>query len=92
MGVMLYVAVFFPMLSALVSYLLGRKRKELRDRFAFAVTGVEFGFFLWFLGNVLLNGSGKEIAELPGVCGMGLHLTMDGFRALYGTIDRKSVV
>ena len=86
MGVMLYVAVFFPMLSALVSYLLGRKRKELRDRFAFAVTGVEFGFFLWFLGNVLLNGSGKEIAELPGVCGMGLHLTMDGFRALYGTI------
>ena len=86
MGVMLYVAVSFPMLSALVSYLLGRKRKELRDRFAFAVTGVEFGFFLWFLGNILLNGSSKEIAELPGVCGMGLHLTMDGFRALYGTI------
>lgn len=90
MELVLYIAVFFPMVCAIISYLIGRSsaasRKALRDRFAFAVTGVEFGFFLYFLMSVLSKGSSGEVTHLPGVCGMGLNLTMDGFRALYGTI------
>ena len=31
-------------------------------------------------------GGQKPIIEIPYVCGMGMHFTLDGFRALYGTI------
>ncbi len=86
MELMLTTAVFLPMVSAVVSYLIGRKNKELRSRFADAVTGCEFGIFLYFLVNTLINGSSGMRVYLPGVCGMGLSFTMDGFRALYGTI------
>lgn len=90
MEVTLYIAVFFPMLSAVLSYLIGRfgseSRRELRNRFACVVTGVEFGLFLYFLLHMLSKGSSGEVAHLPEVCGMGLNLTLDGFRALYGTI------
>lgn len=86
----LYIAVFFPMVSALLSYLIGKSssesRKDLRNRFACVVTGGEFGFFLCFLISVLSEGSSGEIAHLPEICGMGLNFTLDGFRALYGTI------
>lgn len=90
MEVVLYIAVFFPMISAVLSYLIGKSaqeaRKDLRNRFACVVTGVEFGFFMYFLISVLSEGSSGETAYLPKVCGMGLNLTLDGFRALYGTI------
>ena len=86
MELMLYIAVFFPMFFAVASYLIGRKNKELRNRVAYAVTGIEFGFFLYFLFHILSKGSSGAVAYLPGICGMGLNLTLDGFRALYGTI------
>ena len=78
--------VFFPMVSALIGYLIGRRKKNIRDYFAEAVTGIEFFIFLYlFIG--MITGSGNvRSAFLPGICGMGLHFTMDGFRALYGTI------
>lgn len=83
-------AVFFPMLSAVIGYIIGRKSKEMRNYFADAVTGIEFGAFLYLLiriltGMLTVGGSG-EVAELPGICGMGIYFTLDGFRALYGTI------
>ena len=31
-------------------------------------------------------GGSQPVIEIPYVCGMGLHFTLDGFRALYGTI------
>lgn len=90
MEMVLYIAVFFPMVSALLSYLIGKSssesRKDLRNRFACVVTGAEFGFFLCFLISVLSEGSSGEIAHLPEICGMGLNFTLDGFRALYGAI------
>ena len=90
MEMVLYIAVFFPMVSAVLSYLIGKSssesRKDLRNRFACVVTGAEFGFFLCFLISVLSEGSSGEIAHLSEICGMGLNFTLDGFRALYGAI------
>lgn len=90
MSYLLIFSVFFPMAGAVVSYLLGRKNKNIRDYFADSVVILEFGLFL-FLGAGMLSGrlSGEEgavFAVIPQVCGMGLHFTLDGFRALYGTI------
>lgn len=86
MNLLLYIAVFFPMVSALISYMIGRKEKKTRDYFADIATGAEFALFLYLFAGIMINGSSQQIAEIPGVCGMGLHFTMDGFRALYGTI------
>lgn len=86
MSFLLISAVFFPMLSAIIGYVIGRKSKEMRNYFADAVTGIEFGLFLYLVIRILLKGSSGEIVELPGVCGMGLFFTLDGFRALYGAI------
>lgn len=77
------VIVFLPMIGACLSYLCGRKDKILRDRVVGAVSIAEFLLLL-----VLLIGNGGNAAgfDLPGVCGMGLHFEVDGFRVLYGTI------
>lgn len=86
MSLLLFSAVFFPMIAALISYMIGRKKKSLRDYFADGVTGVEFGIFLYLFINTIISGSSNVIVEVPGICGLGLHFTMDGFRALYGAI------
>lgn len=86
MSLLLLSAVFFPIASALISYVIGRKMKSFRDYFADVVTGVEFGIFLYLLISTIVNGSSGAVLEVPGICGFGLHFTLDGFRALYGTI------
>lgn len=86
MSFLLLSVVFFPMIAALVGYIAGRKKKSLRDYFADVVTGVEFGTFLYLFISTIINGSSNVIVEVPGICGLGLHFTMDGFRALYGAI------
>ena len=78
--------VFFPMVSAIIGYLIGRRKKNIRDYFADAVTGVEFFLFLCLLVSVISGGGSRIFMEIPKICGMGLHFTLDGFRALYGTI------
>lgn len=78
--------IFFPMVSSVVGYLIGKSRKNMRDYFADAVTAIEFLIALYLLINVL-NGEGNRIFfEISGICGMGLHFTLDGFRALYACI------
>ncbi|MDD3795460.1 MAG: complex I subunit 5 family protein [Lachnospiraceae bacterium] len=74
--------VFFPMLGALVTYGIGRKNKRARDFAADIVVIVEF---LVMLSLALQKGS-MEGLSVPGVCGMGLHFTLDGFRKLYGLV------
>lgn len=98
---MLPVLVFFPMAGAGISYLIGRKNKTARDYAANAVVILEFiGVLLLLFSYYKANGAvinhspvGKENLEgyvvygdMPGVCGMGLHFIVDGFRALYGLI------
>lgn len=74
--------IFFPMVSSVVGYLIGKSRKNMRDYFADAVTGIEFLIALYLLVGVF-NGGGPIFVALPGICGMGLYFTLDGFRALY---------
>jgi len=79
-------AVFLPMAAALISYLIGRSHKEARNLFANIITGVTF----FLCGVLLIQTFGKTAVgatvTIPYICGMGLHFTWDGFRALYGAI------
>lgn len=137
--------VFFPMAAGVISYLLGKYRKNVRDYFAEAATVLTFAVMVFLVagflkgstvefsrgdvagfledgaaefsrGDVagfledgtaefswgsaagsiaentgrLVNGNGISengiTLTLPGVCGLGLHFALDGFRALYGTV------
>ncbi len=84
-GLLLCITVFFPMVSAIVGYLIGRKNKSMRNYFADAVTGLEFVLFFILLLQIILKGGHIDM-EIPQICGLGLHFMLDGFRALYGTI------
>ncbi|MCM1127723.1 MAG: sodium:proton antiporter [Lachnospiraceae bacterium] len=85
MSFMLGFTVFFPMISAVVCYATGKKKKEIRDYLADAVTGIEFIVFLMLLIWVIRNNRSITL-NIPEACGMGLCFTLDGFRALYGSI------
>ena len=79
---LMYLLVFLPMAAAIVSYLIGRKSKIVRDYFVRLVLLAEFALSL-----ALLTGSGEgALVSLGGVCGMGLHFTVDGFRRIYVAI------
>jgi len=83
-NILIYLLVFLPIAGAFVSYLTGRKTKQGRNYVVLGVTAAEF------LLSVLLiafhqTGEGA-LTELPGVCGMGLFFTVDGFRVIYGAI------
>lgn len=76
--------VFFPFVGALLCYGIGRKNKKLRD---YAADGIVFVELLCFLG--LFAGYariGGQSFTWEGFCGLGLHLALDGFRVLYGTV------
>ena len=82
MNILIYLLVFMPMAAAVLSYLMGRKSKHGRDLLIRAVAAAEFVL------SVLLLCSGEEalLVSLPGICGMGLHFTVDGFRRIYVVI------
>ena len=82
MHTLIYLLVFMPMAAAVLSYLIGRRSKPGRDLFLRAVVAAEFVL------SLLLLCSGEEdlLVSLPGVCGMGLHFTVDGFRRIYVVI------
>ena len=96
MNGLIYSIVFGPMAAAILCYLIGRFNKTVRCRFADLVTGITFGLSVCLFCLTASQDSGlsgasllpyrKYIAEIPYVCGMGLHFTTDGFRALYGMI------
>ena len=80
--------VFCPFLGGLACCAVGRKSEKWRDFLADFVVIMEFVLML-----LLAVGSGDRIAAgieetftVPGVCGFGLHFTLDGFRMIYGTI------
>lgn len=84
MSFMLGFTVFFPMISAVICYLAGRKSKNIRDYFADVATGAEFIVFLILI--VFVTGGENVSLNISQICGMGLCFTLDGFRALYGSI------
>ena len=87
MNVLICSLVFMPMAAAIASYITGRFSKNIRNYFAQLVTGVTFVFALSLFIKTLTSGSADTmIVEIPYICGMGLHFTADGFRAMYGMI------
>ena len=76
--------VVFPIVGAFISYLIGRKNKNLRDYFVAFVCLLDFAIMAFLLMNVA-NGA-KYDCYVPEICGWTLHLEVDGFRAIYGTI------
>ena len=43
--------VIFPMISAVIGYIIGRKNKKARDIFACAITAVEFAMAVFMCSN-----------------------------------------
>lgn len=83
-GSVLLFLVLFPIVGAFISYLIGRKNKTLRDYFAAFVCIVDL-LVMVFLFTRAANG---EVLHyyVYNICGQYLHLELDGFRAIYGTI------
>lgn len=77
---------FLPMAAALIGYLIGRSHKRARSLFANIVTGACFVLCAVVLIQTAIGTADGVSVTIPYVCGMGLHFTLDGFRALYGTI------
>lgn len=81
---LIYLMVFLPMAGAIVSYVTGRQSKKGRDKVVSVIAILEFVLSIL----LVVNYAGAEgiLVEVPGVCGMGLSFTVDGFRAIYGSI------
>ena len=82
MTILIYLLVFLPMAAAVLSYLVGRKSKTARDTLVRMAVAAEFILSL----ALLTVGQEHAMVSLPGICGMGLHFTVDGFRRIYVVI------
>lgn len=81
---LLFIALF-PMIAAIIGYIVGRKSKTARDLWADAVVTIEFGIMLYLIAGKFAGGHDLDFVWND-FCGLGLHLTLDGFRAVYGTV------
>lgn len=86
MNILICTVVFLPMISAILCYVVGRFQKELRDYFADIITAITFGLCLYLFIRLLTGSADRILVKIPYICGMGLHFTIDGFRAMYGMI------
>ncbi len=92
MAYLLIFLVCFPFAAAFVVYGIGRFHKAARDYAAAAAGLVEFAAMLIAVCPVykmFVEGNMPQAlrrAVIPGVCGMGLSFTLDGFRSIYGVI------
>ncbi|MBQ7193348.1 MAG: hypothetical protein IJR98_03145 [Synergistaceae bacterium] len=76
----LLLLIIWPMIGGLVSYYLGKKSRLVRDYAADAVCVIELMAVL-----SLWNSLGSELV-IPGVCGLGMKFSLDGFRFIYAVI------
>lgn len=80
----LFLLAIYPMIGAVVSYVIGRQDKKIRD-YAVQFVGVtEFAAFLLLF--LLFDEAKPAFFKWQGFAGLGLTLTLDGFRVLYGLI------
>ena len=83
-NIILPIMVFWPICASIVSYLIGRRNKKMRDYFANAVTIVEFLLALSVIPTVIAQGS--VYFSLMPFGHERLFFQMDGFRCIYGVI------
>lgn len=86
MNILICLIVFLPMAAALISYIIGRYQKDARSYFADIISGLTFALSLYLFLQTLTQETAGILVEIPYICGMGLHFTLGGFRALYGMI------
>lgn len=86
MQILICSLVFLPMAASVIGYMIGRYQKNARSYFADIITGVTFMISLYLCIQTYAHSTAGSIVELPYICGMGLHFTLDGFRALYCAI------
>ena len=72
--------VLWPMLGGLISYIAGRYSRRVRDYTADVVCLVELAITISCYKLI-----GAELI-IPGVCGLGMKFTLDGFRYIYAVI------
>ena len=69
-------AVFFPMAAGLISYIIGRKSKKLRD---YAVSVTTIAEFILAAGIAVRYGTAGGSCTIPGVCGSACILQRTAF-------------
>lgn len=84
-NILIAVAVFMPIFAAIISYIIGRFNKTVRDYFTWVTAITEFGIFVSFFANYM-SGTLQNNLVIPNFCYMGLSFTLDGFRVVYGLI------
>ena len=80
---MLILLILWPFAAGLCAAALGEKRARLRDTFVRLAALAELAGAL-LLGMAVQRG--EPAAWSAAVCGMGLHLTADGFRCLWAAV------
>lgn len=81
MDFILLFLVLYPMTGAIISYIIGRLNKNVRDYFADFVVLSELAIIAVLF--VTYKSSSQLCFEVPGFAGMGLHFTLNGFRSVY---------
>lgn len=86
--IMIPTIVFLPMAAALAGYGIGRKYKDGRNVFADIITGIIFLLCILLCipaqKGALPNSVITPFSSVSKT--LGIHFTVDGFRALYGTV------
>lgn len=77
---LLAVLVFYPMVGALLTWLVGLKNEKVRDYLADFITISEFVLMITLAIQGTIN------CEVKDICGFGLNFTLDGFRDVNGSI------
>ena len=79
------VLILWPMAAAIICYLAGRRSEWTRDILADIATVAELALMIALLARSLQGGADLALS-VDGLCGMGINLTLDGFRCVYGTV------
>ena len=81
----LFFLICFPMVSAPVSCIIGKKNEKFRDYFAVFVTALTFTVALLTLYSVY-GDEHPPVFKWEGFIGYRMHLTMDGLRGVYAVV------
>ena len=79
------ILILWPMAAALICFCAGRRSEKVRDILSDIATLAELALMAAMLFRSLKGGAPLSL-NLPGVCGMGVSLTLDGFRCVYGSV------
>ena len=76
MGILFVLALLLPIVGAFASWLAGKRADTVA-----AVVGIAEFLFMCALAYI-----GEGDLFVPGICGFGLHVCLDGFRSVYGLV------